>query len=80
MKGGQVFNMKLSEDIIVKVDPIYWVKKENDKFSFVNERQFLKVFPGKEKEIKAFIKENHVKFEKQDDVIKLVQFCSGQAR
>jgi hypothetical protein len=77
MKGGAVFNMKLSEDIIVKVDPIHWIRIDKDKFSFVNERQFLKVFPKREKEIKAYIKENHLKFEKQDDVIKLVQFCSG---
>jgi len=80
MGGGQVYNMKLPEDLIIKSAPVFLISINNNNFSFVNERQFLKLFPGKEKEIKSFIKKNRLKFENPMDMIRLVQYCSQSVK
>jgi hypothetical protein len=73
--GGQVYNMKLPDELIVKPEMVYWISLKNIKSSFVNERQFVKLFPGKESEIKKYIKQNKLKFESSQDVITLVNFA-----
>jgi hypothetical protein len=73
--GNSIYNKKLPEELIVEPSTIYWISFNNNKFSFTNERQFLKIFPGKEGEIKKFIKGHpRFKFENSEDVIKLVMF------
>jgi hypothetical protein len=72
---GSVYNMKLPEELIIKPDNIFWIAIDNNLVSFTNERQFLKIFPGKETEIKKFIKANRLKFENQSDMISLVTYC-----
>lgn len=69
------YNLKLPADYSVKTDLIYWVRKDGNMFSFINERQFLKLFPDKQAEIRQFIKVNKIKFEKRDDLIRLIIFC-----
>jgi len=75
--GNSIYNKKLPEEFTVKSETIYWISFNDNKSSFSNERQFLKVFPGKEGEIKKFIKENHFKIENSEDVIKLVKYSYG---
>jgi len=70
------YNLKLPPDLIVKVDLIYWVRKDNNLFSFTNMKQFLKIFPGNEVDLKKYIKKNHVKIERKNDLIKLMSYCN----
>jgi hypothetical protein len=70
------YNLKLPVDYIVNVDKIYWLKRNFDTFSFLNERQFLKIFPENEKELKDFIRKNKVKFERAPTVVKLIEYCN----
>lgn len=75
--GNSIYNKKLPEELTVKTETVYWISFNDKKSSFSNERQFLKIFPGKEGEIKQYIKENHSKFENSEDVIKLVKYSYG---
>lgn len=70
------FNLKLPDDYQVKVSSVYWIRKDNTMNSFLNERQFVKYFPGKEAELKKFIKENRIKFDMPANLISLVQYCN----
>jgi hypothetical protein len=70
------YNLKLPADYIVKADPVYWIRKENNMYSFINERQFLKIFPDKETEFKQFIKQNRIKFDKLSNLVRLVEHCN----
>jgi hypothetical protein len=70
------YNLKLPSDYIVKVDQVYWIRKNGAMFSFMNERQFLKVFPGEEGELKQFIKQNRIKFDRLPDLIRLINHCN----
>jgi len=75
--NSSVYNLKLPGDLIIKTESVFWIIINGNKYNFVNERQFDKIFQGKEKEIRSFIKSNHLKFENPLDVKKLVQFCIG---
>lgn len=70
------YNLKLPADYIVKADPVYWIRKDNNMYSFINERQFLKIFPDKETEFKQFIKQNRIKFDKLSNLVRLVEHCN----
>ena len=74
--SGGYYNLKLPDDYQVKVDLVFWIRKDNTMNSFLNERQFVKYFPGKETEIKKFIKEKHIKFDKPSNLVQLVQYCN----
>jgi len=70
------YNMKLPADYIVKANPVYWIKKDNNMYSFINEKQFLKIFTGKEADLKQFIKQNRIKFNKLSNLVMLVEHCN----
>ncbi len=67
------YNLKLPQDYTVKVDQVFWIRKDNNMFSYTTERQFLKLFPGKEAELKQFIKKYRIKFDKLPDQIRLAE-------
>ncbi len=70
------YNLKLPGDYSVKVDPVYWVRNDNSMTSFINERQFLKIFPESEIKLKKYIKENKIKFSRLSDIVKLAGYCN----
>jgi hypothetical protein len=70
------YNLKLPSDYLVKVDPIYWIRKDSSMSSFLSERQFLKIFPDKESELKKYLKQYKVRFDRVPDLIRLVGFCN----
>jgi hypothetical protein len=68
------YNLKLPTDFTVKTDLMYWIRDDGKLVSFVNERQFLKLYPDKETELKQFIKQNKIKFDKLPDIVKLAKY------
>ena len=70
------YKLELPPDLEVKVDRIYWVNKDNNMLSFKTLKQFLKIFPGKEAELKKYIKSNHVKIDRRDDLNNLMSYCN----
>lgn len=70
------YNLMLPENFKVKPYDIYWVRRNEEMHRFLNERQFLKIFPVKEDEIKDFINQYHLKISNPDDLLKLANFCN----
>ena len=68
------YNLDLPADYTVKTNIIYWYSKEGKMLSFVNERQFLKLNPDKETEIKQFSKQNKIRFDRLPDIVKLAEY------
>jgi hypothetical protein len=54
----------------------YWLQKEGSFYPANNLKKIVKLFPGKEEQINAFIKQNNISLVKTDDMIKLVEFCN----
>ena len=74
-KGG-VYKVEILDDSEIKPSPLYWVRKDDSMISFLNKRQFVKIFPEKSTEIEAFINQNNIKIENRDDLIRLVNYCN----
>ena len=74
--GNQVRQIDLLEDVDVSPATLYWVKAGNKMDKFTNERQFLKLFPDHEAELKEFIKTNKLDFKSREDLIRLGDFCN----
>jgi hypothetical protein len=76
METGR-YNLNLPSDFTVRPDPVYWIRQGKEYESFVNEKQFLKIFPGREEEMKKFIKQNKIKFDKMAGMIMLINYCNS---
>ena len=74
--GNQVRQIDLPENVDVSPATLYWVKAGDKMDKFTNERQFLKLFPDHEAELKEFIKTNKLDFKSREDLIKLGNFCN----
>jgi len=68
------YNLKLPKDYQVQINPVYWIRAGKEYSSFINDRQFLKLFPEKEAELKKYIKDNRIKFSRQSDIVKLTWY------
>ena len=69
-------NLKIPSDYEVTTDLIYWLRKSGSMYSFISEKQFLKLFPHNESELKQFIKQNRIKFDRPSDIIKLAEYLN----
>jgi len=71
------YNLPLPSDYIVKITPVYWIRKDSEWFSFSNEKQFLNLFPEKADRLKPFIKKNRIKFDRKEQITKLFKYCNS---
>lgn len=74
--GNGAINLKFPDEFRIVDDTEYWVRKEGVMHNFDSKRQFLKIFPEKEKELNQFIGKNKVNFDNNQSVIKLVEYCN----
>jgi hypothetical protein len=74
------YNLKLPEEYEVKPYEVYWIRINGKMNRFMNEHQFLKIFPEKEDQLKKFIKENGINLKKPDELLKLATYCNDIMR
>ena len=68
---GAVAYIDLPPDVEITPASVLWTRK-NDKFEkFSSERQFLKIFPEYEPELKEYIKKENININSREDVIRL---------
>ena len=60
----------------VKSAPVNWVKVNDNMSSYLNERQFLKIFPENADQLRLFIRKEGLKLDKREDNIKLGIYCN----
>lgn len=55
----------------------FYLKSSNGIYEFPSNRKgLIKLFPDKKEALEAFVKQNNIDFEKQSDIIKIVDFLS----
>jgi len=74
---NKTYDLSLTENFNVVPSPLFWIKTINEMHRIDSEHQFIKLFPKREEQIRQFIKEYTISFKKQEDLIKLVNFCNG---
>ncbi len=71
-----LYSLELPDDFYISNTSINWVQKDESMVKFVTKRQFLKIFPEQEDELKQYIKENKITMKVREDLIKLVSYCN----
>lgn len=74
--SGIQTNLVLPKDYIVNPAPVYWIRTGEKWSDFINEKQFISLFPDKSAQIKSFIKENRIKIDKPENLIRLVRYVA----
>ncbi|MCU0407780.1 MAG: hypothetical protein MUD02_02420 [Bacteroidales bacterium] len=74
---GGYYNLSLPRDFTVSFSTVYWIRRGKDYADFTTSKQFLKLFPGREKELKDFIKKNKIKFDKPSTIGELGKYCNA---
>lgn len=74
--SGALYKLQLPKEYHVKDASQFWISKDNTESIVTNQKQFLKIFPEKSKELEQFIKQNKLNVRKQDDLIILIKKCN----
>lgn len=74
--AGRVYSLKLPDNYTTLPRTDYWLKKKGKYYEANNVKQILRVFPSKEDDIREFIRSNNIDLKKQEDLVKLILFCS----
>jgi hypothetical protein len=75
--SGLQANLALPKEYLVNPAPVYWIRAGDKWSDFINEKQFIGLFPDHTAEIKSFIKENRIKIDKPDNLSRLVRYCTS---
>lgn len=70
-QGGQVAFIDLPPNVEIINASVFWVRKNNKLEKFSNERQFLKIFPEYKSDLIKYIKNENIKFNSSENVIRL---------
>jgi len=73
---NNTFKMKVPEGYKIVPSPFYWIRKEGVMYKFQTERQFLKIFPGKENEIQKLIDQQKLDMKDKEDLKILAKYCN----
>lgn len=74
------YNFRLPDGYTVRKTSSVWIRKD-DKWTMISgENQILKLFPGMENKLKAFIKENKLHISRREELIKIGNFCNEIAK
>ena len=77
---GSVVDIDLPPNIDITPASVFWVKKDGNLEKYTNEKQFLKIFPEFENELKEYIKKENIKVRAREDVVKLGNYCNELIR
>jgi hypothetical protein len=71
------YNLDLPADYKVRIDLTYSIILNETLIEFSNQREFLKIFPGKADDLKGFIRKNKIKFNIPADIEKLAKYFNN---
>ena len=68
---GEVAYIDLPQNVDVTPASVFWVRKNGNLEKFSTQKQFLKIFPELEPELKKYIKKERINIKSREDVIML---------
>lgn len=75
--NSQMYNLKQKGDVIFSEEVNYFLIDKNNQAFKADKSTMFKVFPQHKKAISAFLKENSLELNKEEDLKKLLQFCTS---
>jgi hypothetical protein len=73
-KDNRAFDLVPAEDLELRMIRDYWISGPVVDFTEYNRKNVLKMFPGKEDQIKAYLKNSKVDFDSVEDVLRFTDF------
>jgi hypothetical protein len=80
VSSGMLYKLELPGEYRVSDVSQFWIIKDKLPVRIAGERQILKTFPEKSKEIEQYIKQNKLNLRKQADMIELINKCNDLYR
>ena len=80
VSSGMLYKLELPREYRVSDASQFWIIKDKLPVRIAGERQFLKIFPEKLKELEEYIKQNKLNIRKQEDLIMLIGKCNDLYR
>jgi len=74
---GYFYKLTANKDMVFRRTRQFYFNQGGSGFVLINRKNLLQLYPMKENEIKSFLKTNKIKFDSQEDVLKLSDFLEG---
>jgi len=74
--SGNIYRLENEKSLIIKEEDEYLISKGEKITPFHTEKQFISIFPEKRGDLKSYIRQNKVRFDREDEVVKLVMYCN----
>ncbi len=71
------YNLTVEENVLITLNYFYYLVGLNGKYTLIkNQKTFTKQFPGHNAQIEAFVKEHNTRFDNEEDLKALMEYCS----
>lgn len=75
--NGQIQKLSPNEYLVYSKKANYYLSDQNNHFYPVNKASVLKIFSRHKMVVEKFLKENRIDFQKEEDLKKLLAYCTG---
>ena len=72
--GGQLQKLEADQDLIFRRTKVFYILSADGDFVLFIKKNVLKLFPKNKDQIKSFLKSNKIKFDSEEDLLKLADF------
>ena len=70
------YNLAVVENVMITLNNFYYLVINNKRIQIKNQKTFIKQFSKHKLQIETFVKEQNIRFDKEEDLITLVKYCS----
>jgi hypothetical protein len=78
--GNLVYMLKNESNLIIKPENVYWIRYKDKLSVFLNEKQLAAILPDYKTQIRQFVKDNKLKFDRTEDVTNLFVYLNTLIR
>ena len=72
------YELSVIENVLISLNCFYYLVGTNEKYILIrNQKTFTKQFPGYNVQIEAFVKEHNIRFDNENDLKTMLEFCSN---
>ena len=74
---NRMYDLSVQEEVLISMNHFYYLTGLNGKHVHIrNIKAFVKSFPSHRAQIDQFVKEHHTRFDQEDDLKTLLEYCS----
>lgn len=75
--AGGAHKLTADADLIFRRTKTFYILMSDGDFDLFNKKNLCKVFPKNKEEIKSYLKSNHIKFDSEEDILKLAEYLES---